>query len=345
MHQRIEDNHNNFRPRIIVWRLTQCEKFPTNNTALLSQHECLLIIDSIARLSKPIVIFTGSNLSNRSDLFDIVGYGNALGLKMIVEIRPEELTEELLKVYRIYGPRVFRIIIDNCVAENIETRFKNTENYLRLEKAIQSLRDYDYEIHLSCRVSHPDLRKLAFNLDYAFRNNANGLYCHLRFDQDVPEILINEDKIYSLDEFIGNISEMKSLLPNDMYFSPHCIRYSTFPNDAQFEFDHSRDEHPSWIHFCMAGRTFGFISEDGKVYVCSGICKEVGDMRENNYNFAQIWSHAGVLKRLREISRTCVQMRLLFKQDQILYNNIDEISNEKLGKRYEEEKDPITTFT
>ncbi|MDI6767497.1 MAG: hypothetical protein QME52_11805 [Bacteroidota bacterium] len=345
MHRRIEDNRNNYRPRIIVWRLTPCEKFPTINSVLLSQHEILSIIDSIARLSKPIIIFTGSNLSNRCDLFDIVGYGNALGLKMIVELYPEELTDELLKVYRIYGSRVFRLIIDNCVVEDIEARFTNTGNYIRLEKAIQSLREYDYEIHLSCRVLQPDLRKLAFNLDYAFRNNVNGLYCHLRFDKDVPEILINEDEISSLDEFIGNISEMKSLLPSNMYFSPHCIRYSPFPKDSQFEFDHSRDEYPNWIHFCMAGRTFGFISEDGKVYVCSGMCKEVGDMRENNYNFVQIWSHSSIIKRLREISRTCVQTRLLFKQDQILYDNIDEITNEKLGKKYEEEKDQITTLT
>lgn len=345
MHQHIENNRIGYRPRIIVWRLTPCEQVPKNGNALLSQHEILLIIDSITSLSKPIIIFTGSDLTMRKDLFDIVGYGNALGLKMIVEVKPEELSDELLKDYRIYGPRVFRLIIENSIVEDYDTRFKITDKYLTLEKAIQSLRENDYEVHLSCRVTQPDLRKLAFYLDFAFRQNADGLYCHLRFDRNIPEIIINEDETYSLDEFISNISEMKTLLPSDMYFSPHCIRYSAFPKDTRNDFDYSQIEHPNWIHCCMAGRTFGFISECGKVFMCSGMCKEVGDMRENNYDFTKIWSNSTILKRLREVSRTCVQTRLLFKQEKILHGTIDEITNEKWIKKYEEEKNQITTLS
>lgn len=318
-----------FKPRIIVWQLTTRDDTCPNRSELLDQHECLLIIDSIARLAKPIVILTGRHIVERPDLSEIVDYGSALGLKVIIELLPEEITDEIIERFQGYGSRIFRIIINDLIIEDIDNRYKQTESFLNLERAIQRLKDKSFEIHFSYTITQPDIRKLSFNLDYAFRTAARGLYCHLRFDKTVPEISIFDDEVQSLDEFIGKISEMKTLVPNDMYLSPQCVRYTPFP-DEQVDLDFSAVRHPRWIHQCLAGKTFAFIDGIGRVFVCSGMCKECGNLREVNYDFKCIWMDSEIMNNLRKYTRSCVQTRLLFKRQKEFSTYKDQIINENI---------------
>ena len=330
MYVRMEDFPGGYLPRLIIWQLTRLEDLSTDYSADLSLNECLRIIDSITHLSKPIVIFTGPKITSRSDLYEIVGYGHALNLKTIIELAPEELTPDMIQRFRSFGLRIFRIVMDDCIEEDIDTRFKQSPKFFKLESVIHSLRKIGMEIHLSDIITKPNLRQLSYYLDYALRCNAQGLYCHLRFDKNVPEVAMCDSLTQSLDEYIGNISEMKSLVPSDMYFSPQCIKYFPISLDDFIDFDFSSTEHPRWVHSCQAGKSFTFISETGKVYVCSTRCKECGDLRKNGYDFYKIWDEAEIFNLLRSYSRTCVQTRLLFKKHNIIFTDKDEINNEKL---------------
>jgi len=322
----VEDSHNEYRPRLIIWQLTSADDLSGMQNAVLSQHECLLILDSIARFAKPIVVFTGPDITSRTDLHQIVNYGNTLGLKTIVEVKPDQLTANLAEQFHQFGSRVFRLSIDGCIDEDRQMRFKQTPSYFKLEGAVKLLREKKFEIHFSVKIDQPNLRKLGYYLDYAFRCNAQGLYCHLSFDKSIPEVAVGDGFSHSLDEFIGSISDMKYLVPSDMYFSPQCVKYIPYSiDDNDFDFSHS--EHPRWIHCCLAGKSFAYIAEDGKVYMCSARCKECGDLRENNYDFKRLWSNASILNLLRAYPRTCVQTRLLFKEHKILFNDHDEMIN------------------
>jgi MoaA/NifB/PqqE/SkfB family radical SAM enzyme len=310
----ISESCGDFRPRMIIWQLTPDDSSLNGIEESLNQHECLKIIDSIARLAKPIIVLVGDSLIDRPDLYDIVGYGNALGLKMIVEVLPEQITESLLEQFKSFGARTFRLILNNHIVEDIETRYLISPEFKSLQYAIEILRAREYELHFSYLVTEPNLRKLAFNLDYAFRMNGQGLYCHLRFDRNVKEIVLFDDEIQSLDEFILKISDIKFLLPNDMYLSPQCLRYRPYPEGEISDFDFSDMKHPHWIHQCLAGKTFAFINDTGKVFACRGMCKECGNLREQNYDFKFIWKNSDIMQLLRENSRSCVQTRLLLKK-------------------------------
>ena len=315
MHSNTSQSRNDFRPRMIVWQLTGNGALDNLHDKLLNQHECLRIIDSIARLSKPIIVLNGDSLMERPDLHEIIEYGNELDLKMIAEVHPEEITEELLCKFKAFGPKTFRLILNNHIVEDFETRFQLTPAFQSLERAVELLRAKEYELHFSYLVTKLKLRSLAFNLDYAFRKNGHGLYCHLRFDRSVQEVTVIDDEIQSLDEFITKISDLKFILPNNMYLSPQCVRYLPFPAEEQTNFDIFDLRHPRWIHHCLAGKTFAFINELGKVFVCSGMCKECGDLREENYDFKSIWMNSDIMQLLREHSRSCVQTRLLLKKN------------------------------
>src|ERR1041385_4441842 len=199
-----------FHPRVIVWSLARVD-----DQTGFSTHECLLTIDGIARYAKPIIVLTGSNLLQRPDLYEIIEYGNALGLRIIVETQPKELTSEVLHLYAAFGPKLFRLILNGCVVEDSETRYKQSSEFLALRDAIQRLNTAGYEIHLGAMIDHVDIRELAFYHDFAFRSAANGLYSHLSFNASDN----NEEKHENTNEVIDAFARMKRFSPKNMYVS------------------------------------------------------------------------------------------------------------------------------
>ncbi len=318
-----DDAQGDFRPRVIIWTLTKAgpqgegDAHPrAGNEEELTRHECLLVIDSIARLSKPIVVLTGPDLSRRTDLHEIVSYATALGLKMIVELQPEEYTEELLDHYRPFGPRIFRIVLDRRIVEDPDTRYHPSPEFLALESAVRRMRERGYEIHFSLTVTGLDLRQLGYNIDYAFRRAAKGLYCHLRFDEEGSDRQEREEEENMLapDSLIGKISELKPLIPSNMYFSPQCVKYGPYQPEEQFEPEFGLRDQPRWMHWCLAGKSFAFIDGLGKVDVCGGLQLECGDLRKNGYDFEKIWLASEIFTSMREHCWTCMQTREQLKE-------------------------------
>ena len=313
-HLQSADQHSNndFRPRVIMWQLTNSAVSEEEQQPWLSSHESLLIIDSIASVSKSILILTGPKLlSSRTDLFDIVSYGAALGLKMILEVEPEELNDEVLEKFRGFGPRVFRIILDGRVLEDMNTRFRQTPEFQHLEHVVDTMKRAGYEIHFSLNIKKPNQRRLSYNLDYAFRRAAKGLYCHFHLVNRKVTDEQRENFENSLDGFIERISELKSLVPSDMYCSPQCIKYVSYiaAEEADDILPVPAEDQPKWVNMCLAGKTFSFINEFGKVYVCSAMHVEGGDLRENRLDFKKIWLSSTVFNQLRDHRWSCIQTR------------------------------------
>lgn len=301
-----------FFPRMIVWQLTK-KKSPGEPDALAT-HECLLIIDSISRVAKPIIVITGKKVIERPDLFQIVEYGFALGLKIIIEVAPQDLTDELIEKFVIFGPKVFRILLDGAITEDMDTRFKQTAQFQTIENTIKKLKKAGYEIHLGSSIRNPDTRQLAFEHDFALQKSANGLYCHLAWDAD---LISDKEKIeetdQAIEQFIYKIAQMKRLSPKGMYFSPQCIKYglqdvprSAEENAGEPETHKVRVE---WTHWCLAGKSFIFIGPTGSVQPCASLEAPCGELRENNYNFKDIWSNSEVLTKLRTDVLTCATVR------------------------------------
>lgn len=271
----------------------------------------MLTIDGISRTSKPIVVLTGNALATRTDLFDIVEYGVAVGLKMIVEARPGNLTENILQEYKRFGPRVFRIILDGDIIEDPDTRYRQSARFCALESCISRMRASGFEIHLSISTGTLDARQLAFYHDYAFRKAAEGLYFHLSAGDPNggSPTVVESDR----EEILRAIATMKTWSPAAMYNSPQCIKY-VFEPEASVESPNGRAGRNAssgvWQPWCQGGKTFAFISGEGEVQVCPGLSKvPAGQLRSCGYDFRRIWQSAGVFQCLRENLRSCRQTR------------------------------------
>ena len=313
-----DDDH---RPRMIIWQLSS-DEVPSQAVAgtiraydPFTTHECLVTIDSIARLSRPIVILAGMNTIHRPDLFQIVEYGFALGLKIILEVHPRDLTDELLAKYAQFGPKIFRIMLDDIVVEDMETRFKVTPEFKLLEECVRRVRKAGYELHFGATVRTPDVRALAYEHDYAFRRSAKGLYCHMCFEEpsETRETVLDELDD-AIDELVQDLAHMKRLGPKEMYLSPQCIKYGLHNShdgdvDGEVHGANGNGAHREWRHWCLAARSFAFINPVGVVQACASLKVDCGDLRSNGYNFQRIWEDSYLFQQLRESTQSCTEVR------------------------------------
>jgi len=323
MNLRYEIDQEDFRPRVIVWQLGAAgdsvaagHGTPDSNRSLTAQ-ECILVLESIARMAKPIIILSGSHLLLREDLFGLVEYGHALGLKMIIETAPEDLTQEALRQYSNFGPRVFRLMLDNCIQEDMDTRFRRSPEYYTLDRAIRLLKSGGFEIHLGVTVQKPDIRALAFEHDYAFRRSARGLYCHLNFNRsNLPKGKQFEYTEEQIEEFIEAIARMKRYSPDNMYFSPQCVQYGFVGViDGAFEQVGHADKEKAfeWKHLCLGGKRFAYITKTGKVQICSGLNAEGGDLKVTDFDFQEAWDTSEIFREQRTNGNTCSITRVHMK--------------------------------
>lgn len=302
-----------YSPRIVVWQLADLF-----SNVQFSKHECILTIDSISRTGRPIVVLRGPGILHYPGLFEIIEYGFALGLKMIVEAPPQDITLDVIKKFGAFGKKIFRIIVDDCITESPETRFQEKNELKILRECIQRLRRYGFEVHFSITVHDPDIRKLAFYHDYAFRTRADGLYCHLKFDK-LPKQKKQEITNSEITTFIESIATMKGFSPKQMYFSPQCVKYM-YTHSANHNNGCSHDA--EWTHSCLAGKTFAYITFEGKVEICEGVHIECGDLRQADYNFKEIWQSSNHLRFLRKEECPCHEVRTRI-------NNIQMITTDK----------------
>lgn len=299
-------------PRIVIWQIAPGPDHPDSDAAPdretrhgepLNTSECMLVIDSIARTSKPIVVLTGDRvLEKYPRLTEILEYGRALGLKMIVEVTPSELTGDVLARYAHFGERIFRVRISDSIRENAETRIESSPFYDELDDCLDRLEKAGYETHLVYTATGPDIRILALVHDYAVRRSARGLYCHLRFD------LGNGQKPKdprAVDEFIERFATMKEYSPASMIISPQCVKFVHNSHGPEGRPDDGGGR-GQWEYTCLAGKSYAFIDETGRVQLCGGNSDRRTTLRDVGYDFRKVWSHSPAFVGSRKACRHCL---------------------------------------
>ncbi len=294
----------NFYPKLIIWELyNQTNSENINN--FLSTRECFSVMENIAEFSKPIIVLAGNDPLDRSDIVDIILYGNSLGLKMIVETDGKKLNQDLQNVLRTIGTKSIRIYLNDRIKESIEDGLEKTKKFSEIENIISSLKKDGFEIQIGIPVKDFDVRAAAFNIDYALRKKAKGIYFNLKdFSIKTKGKKKKEHSGMDRSKIIEWIADHKKLLPNEMYFSPQCVRYGLKHIEDHGNYS-KPDQPPLFTHWCLGGKTFAYINIEGMVQICGGIEIECGNLREMKYNFHEIWNNSEVFSWLRNRSFSC----------------------------------------
>ena len=119
---------NPFELRLVAWEMTQACNLacvhcragacPDPDPEELSTEEGRKLIDSIARVAKPILIMTGGEPLLRPDFFDLARYAQDAGLRPVLATNGTLVTQEIAKEVAAVGiPRV-SISLDGPSAED-----------------------------------------------------------------------------------------------------------------------------------------------------------------------------------------------------------------------------------
>lgn len=306
-------NQTEYKPRLIIWEIA-CSCYEGNTSIKqFTTQECFAIMDSIAEISKPIIVLSANQSDNskcdpldRSDIIDILLYGNSIGLKMIVETSGEKLSNELMQILRTIGTKCIRLLITDQVREDYENKFLANEKYNKLNDIIDKLKKENFEIQLGISLKSFNEREILFIVDYAVLMNAKGIYFHLMNSKTKTG-----KHSYNKEEAINWIAEQKKLLPDGMYFSPQCVRYE-MKHPGDLEVGHNLQTKLS--HSCLSGKTFSYINGKGEIQICNSLKQICGDLRKSNFNFAQIWYNSEVYKKLRYNNNSCLQTQDIIKK-------------------------------
>jgi hypothetical protein len=350
-------NPFDYKPRLIIWNISpKLDKCNQNNSKPLSIQECFSVMDSISEFAKPIIVLSTNScrkLNNdsfdRPDIVDLILYGNSLGHKMIVETCGHKLTQDLRNVLRTIGTKSIRILLHDRVKESIEEGFLHDEDFSDLDQRLTELKADGFEIQLGINLDNYDERAMAFAIDYSIKKNAKGIYFHLNSDNSLSKkgksARMTSNKYHNKEEIIMWIAKQKKLLPEEMYFSPQCVRYGMrhhedmLPNTAA---ENRNDDNtqiynkPQISHWCLGGKTFAYITNSGKVQICHDLKTVCGDLRKYNYNFAEIWNNSKVFNDLRNSNYSCLQTQNFitkFYTSKSIGNNILEGGYSKIFER------------
>lgn len=306
--QRRADGADADLPRIIVWQVAPGgadrpaggEADPSSRRGEpLNMSECMLIVDSIARTAKPILVLTGDRIPERFPrLPELIEYGRALGLKLIVEVTPGELTEEILEAYAHFGERIFRVRVTDAIAGASDGRLEESPGFAGLEEVLDRLTRAGYESHLVYTATRPDLRILARIHDFAVRRSARGLYCHLRFDLGNGSVRRDGEEV---DDFVRRFATMKEYSPPSMIISPQCVKFTHRSRGPGQGPEGVR----TWEYTCLAGRSYAFIDETGSVHLCGGSGGSGASLRDSSYDFRKVWHQSPAFTAARHDCRNC----------------------------------------
>jgi radical SAM protein len=161
----------NLNPFIVIWELTRaCQLHCLHCRAQAQRHrdpleltteEGYRLIDQIADMDRPMLVFTGGDPLERDDLFDFIAYGVKKGLR--VSITPSatpKVTKEAMKKAMDAGLSRWAFSLDGSNA-SIHDRFRGTKGSFDLTmNALHFLAELGLPIQINSTVSRYNLGDL-----------------------------------------------------------------------------------------------------------------------------------------------------------------------------------------
>ncbi len=161
-------NHN---PFIVIWEVTRAcalkclhcraEAQPLADPRQLTHEEGKNLIDQIAEMGDPLLVFTGGDPLMRPDLYDLIRYAIAKGLRvsMTPSATPRVTYDAMLKAKEA-GLSRWAFSVDGPNAE-IHDRFRGTKGSFDLTvKALATLKELDLPIQINTTVTRYNVHVL-----------------------------------------------------------------------------------------------------------------------------------------------------------------------------------------
>jgi len=275
----------------------------------LTTEQCRKILQSVAKFNKCMVILTGGEPMERSDIYDLIRYGRDLGLRMVMATCGYTITDESLAKLKEAGLLALSISLDGASAQTHD-KFRQTKGaFDSAIKAAKSARQTDIRFQINTTIAKTNLTEISAIAKLAMEL---GAYCFNPFilvptgrGRKIADQMLVAVEYEKLLYDLLRLKE-ESAIELRVTCGPQFARVCRQAKLASAKRPQTIVNHQSSIvnsvSGCMGGRGFGFISYRGDVQTCGFLNISAGNLVENGFDFAQIWQGSQLLKEIRNLS-------------------------------------------
>lgn len=305
-------------PFIVVWELTracalQClhcraEAQYASDPAQLTFEEGKRLIDDIAEMDRPLLVFTGGDPLMRRDLFELAEYAvqeKGLSVSMTPSATPK-VTFQAVRRAKEAGLARWAFSLDGSTAE-VHDHFRGTAgSYEMTQRGIGYLQELGIPIQINTTVSRYNLHDLPLIAEVVREMGAVlwSLFFLVPVGRGMKADMITPEQH---EEVMTWLYQVNQQMPYDVKVTeaPHFRRVwnqlskrETMPRDARTK------KRPDWLGRAPKGVNDGdgfvFVSHIGDVYPSGFLPVKAGNVREGSLR--QIYREAPVMKQLRDKS-------------------------------------------
>jgi AdoMet-dependent heme synthase len=306
---------NPFELRLVAWEMTRACNLacvhcragacPDADPEELTTEEGRNLIDSIARVAKPILIMTGGEPLLRQDFFDLARHAKQAGLRAVLATNGTLLTSEVAKEIAAVGiPRV-SISLDGPSAEDHDLFRQVPGAFEASLAAVANLRTAGVAVQINTTLTRRNRAKLAAIMKLAEDVGAAAFHVFLLVPTGRARDMAGEEM--GPEEYEETLLEFyhlgrSSRLETKATCAPQYYRILREQAKAEgIEVTEQTFGLNARTRGCLGGLAFVFVSHKGELQPCGYFDVQAGSVRETD--FAELWKNAPLFTDLRTFSR------------------------------------------
>ncbi len=303
--------------RLVFWETTaacnlackHCRRLELDATRdELTTAEAKAMIDGIAQVSKPILVFSGGEPLMRPDLWELLAHARAAGLTLALATNGTKIDDAIAE--RIAGAGVARVSIslDGADAATHDA-FRGQEGSFEAALAGQArLRARGVGTQVNCTVAQHNRTQLADLRERCIAIGAEALHLFVVVPVGCGVELTDSQRL-SADEVETVLGWLADQSDDQRLFvkatcAPQFARIARQKGKLPALRGHAHGNKAgvnATTRGCLAGSAVCFVSAKGEVFPCGYLPVECGNLRRQS--FPDVWNGSLVFEHLRDPSQ------------------------------------------
>lgn len=255
----------------------------------LSTSEAKKFISDVKKSGFNMIILSGGEPLLRDDIYELIEYGNKLGLIMCLGSNGTLINNDNIKKIKKAGVRSIAMSID-LTSKVIHDEFRGLKGaFDRTVEAIKSSIKEGINVQVNTTISKINNKEIHKLL--SFFENLGVKNVHVLFLVETGRAKEISETSLSKEEYEDALREVLSF-ESKMFIKPTCAPQA-LPMAKEMGIDLKRVNKG-----CIAGSAYASVLHNGDVNICPYANVKCGNIRENS--FYDIWNKSPIFNSLRE---------------------------------------------
>ena len=305
--------------RLVFWETTagcnlrciHCRRIDVMETLSkddLTTAEGHVLVDQIAEVGRPILVFSGGEPLMRSDIFELAGHAKDRGLRIALATNGTKIDADLAWRIRETGFDRVSISLDGAKPGTHDSFRGIPGSHAKAAAALTALRALGVSTQVNFTVARHNVAEVPAIYDLALDLGVDALH----FFMLVPVgcgVAIADREMLSSEEYERWLEwvydrEMEGRLEIKATCAPHytrIVRTGGRRPPASHHRQQATGGHPQSLSHvsrgCLAGSGVCFVSHTGEIFPCGYLPVAAGSVRKQT--FQEVWNASPVFERLR----------------------------------------------